>query len=112
MRAARGLLGGTEHVTALFAGNDRCAVGVLDTLLRAGVDVPGELSVIGYDDSRLARLTHINLTTVAQDPEQLARLAVEAVIERLEGEPGTPPRDILLDSRLVVRGTTGPTLPR
>jgi hypothetical protein len=70
--------------------------------------VPGEVWVIGYDDSRLARLTHINLTTVAQDPEQMARLAVEAVGERLKGEPGMPPRDILLDPRLVVRGTTGP----
>jgi DNA-binding LacI/PurR family transcriptional regulator len=59
--------------------------------------VPGEVWVIGYDDSRLARLTHINLTTVAQDPEQMARLAVEAVGERLKGEPGIPPRDILLD---------------
>ena len=38
----------------------------------------------------------------------MARLAVEAVVEWLEGEPGMPPRDILLDSRLVVRGTTGP----
>jgi hypothetical protein len=56
--------------------------------------VPGEVWVIGYDDSRLARLTHINLTTVAQDPEQMARLAVEAVVERLKGEPGMPPRDI------------------
>ena len=108
VRAARDLLGGTGHVTAVFAGNDRCAVGVLDTLLRAGVGVPGEVSVIGYDDSRLARLTHVNLTTVAQDPEQMARLAVEAVIGRLEGEPGMPPRDILLEPRLVVRGTTGP----
>jgi DNA-binding LacI/PurR family transcriptional regulator len=111
VRAARDLLGGTEHVTAVFASNDRCAVGVLDTLLRAGVGVPGEVSVIGYDDSRLARLTHINLTTVAQDPEQMARLAVEAVVERLEGESGKPARDILLDSRLVVRGTTGPAHP-
>jgi len=69
--------------------------------------VPGEVWVIGYDDSRLARLTHINLTTVAQDPEQMARLAVEAVGERLKGEPGMPPRDILLDPRLVVRGPPG-----
>jgi len=53
--------------------------------------VPGEVSVIGYDDSQLARLIHINLTTVAQDPEQMARRAVEPVVERLEGEPGMPP---------------------
>ncbi len=108
VHAARDLPGGAEHVTAVFAGNDRCAAGVLDTLLRLGVDVPGEVSVIGCDDSRLARLTHIGLTTVAQDQDQMARLAVKAVVERLKGEPGMPPRNILLDSRLVLRGTTGP----
>ena len=111
VRAARHLLDGTDQITAVLAGNDRCAVGVLDTLFRAGVEVPGEISVIGYDDSRLARLTHIDLTTVAQDAEQMARLAVEAVVERLEGDAGMAPRDILLDPRLVVRGTTGPTRP-
>ena len=69
--------------TAAFAGNDRCAVGVLDTLLCAGIDLPADISVIGYDDSRLARLTHNGLTTIAQDAEQTARLAVEAVIDIL-----------------------------
>jgi DNA-binding LacI/PurR family transcriptional regulator len=108
VRAAENLLHDADHVTAVLAGNDRCAVGVLDTLLRAGIDVPGEISVMGYDDSRLARLTHNDLTTVAQDAEQMARLAVEAVIERLEGRRGGPPRDILLAPHLVVRGTTGP----
>ena len=108
VRAAGRLLDRTEGITAVLAGNDRCAVGVVDTLRRAGVDVPGDISVIGYDDSRLARLTHIDLTTVAQDAEQTARLAVEAVVERLEGDVNQPPRDILLNPRLVIRGTTGP----
>ena len=115
VRAAGRLLDGTEGIagitagiTAVLAGNDRCAVGVVGTLRRAGVDVPGDISVIGYDDSRLARLTHIDLTTVAQDAEQTARLAVEAVVERLEGGVNLPPRDILLNPRLVIRGTTGP----
>jgi DNA-binding LacI/PurR family transcriptional regulator len=107
VRAARDLLDGTERITAVLAGNDRCAVGVLDTLLRAGIDVPREVSVIGYDDSRLARLTHIDLTTIAQDAGRMARLAVEAVVERLDGGADIPPRDIRLDPHLVVRGTTG-----
>ena len=108
VRAARDLLAGTDAVTAVLAGNDRCAVGVLYTLRRAGVEVPGDVSVIGYDDSRLARLSHIDLTTVAQNAEQTARLAVEAVVERLEGDASMPPRDLLLDPRLVIRSTTGP----
>jgi DNA-binding LacI/PurR family transcriptional regulator len=56
--------------------NDRCAVGVHDVPLRAGVAVPEEISVVGYDDSSLARLAHINLTTVAQDTGTMAVLAV------------------------------------
>jgi DNA-binding LacI/PurR family transcriptional regulator len=127
VRAARELLAGRqvlagrealipEHravggITAVVAWNDRCAVGVLDTLLRAGVEIPAQISIVGYDDSRLARLTHIDLTTVAQDAERMARLAVEAVVERLEGEGDLPARDLLLDPRLVVRGTTGPAPP-
>jgi DNA-binding LacI/PurR family transcriptional regulator len=108
VRAARDLLGAADGVTAVLAGNDRCAVGMLDTLRRAGVDVPGDISVVGYDDSRLARLAHIDLTTVAQDAEHTARLAVEAVVERLESDVAAAPRDVLLAPRLVVRGTTGP----
>ena len=50
--------------------------------------MPGAVSVIGYDDSRLARLTHNDLTTVAQDAGEMARLAVEAVVARLDGDAG------------------------
>ena len=65
--AAQRLLAG-ELPTAVVCANDRLAVGVLDALRRAGVDVPGEVSVTGYDDSMLARLGHIDLTTVSQKP--------------------------------------------
>ena len=57
------MLDAGELPTAIFAGNDRCAVGVLDMLRRAGVDVPFEVSVAGFDDSQLSRLAHIDLTT-------------------------------------------------
>jgi DNA-binding LacI/PurR family transcriptional regulator len=108
VRAARELLNRPDGVTAVFAGNDRCALGVLDTLLRAGRSIPGDFSVVGYDDSRLARLTHIDLTTVAQEPVEMAGLAVDAVLRRLDGDADGPPRDIALPPHLVVRGTTGP----
>jgi DNA-binding LacI/PurR family transcriptional regulator len=108
MRAAQALLTDRVDVTAVLASNDRCAVGVLDTLRRAGVDVPGEVSVVGYDDSRLARLAHVNLTTVAQDPTTMASLAVHSVVGRLDGNTPLAPRDLLITPHLVVRGTTGP----
>ncbi|MGN9846404.1 LacI family DNA-binding transcriptional regulator [Nonomuraea sp. H19] len=103
--AARALLDGSPRPTAVLAFNDRCATGVLDTFLRAGLAVPGEISVVGFDNSRLARLAHIDLTTVGQDIPGLARLAVERAIARLEGEP-VAVKEIVIAPRLIVRGTT------
>src|SRR6201995_3971748 len=65
--AGRSLLQDARLPTAIFAANDRCAHGVLDTLTRARVDVPGDVSVVGYDDSDIARLSFIDLTTIRQD---------------------------------------------
>ena len=93
--------------TAVVAYNDHCAVGLLDTLNRAGVEVPAEVSVVGYDDSSLSRLAHVNLTTVSQDARGQAEHAVAAAVERLDGGR-TIPREVVLAPRLVVRGTTGP----
>jgi DNA-binding LacI/PurR family transcriptional regulator len=104
-RAASTLLREGRLPTAVLAGNDRCAVGLLDTFRRAGVDVPGDVSIVGYDDSRLARLPYIDLTSIQQDAAAMARLAAETVDGRLRDGGGV--REILLDPRLVVRGTTG-----
>jgi DNA-binding LacI/PurR family transcriptional regulator len=93
--------------TAVVAVNDRCAVGVLDALTRAGVHVPGDVSVVGYDDSALAQIAHVDLTTVNQDAARQARLAVEAAVERLDGGR-TRRREVVLPPRLVIRGTTAP----
>jgi DNA-binding LacI/PurR family transcriptional regulator len=105
--AARALLDipARQRPTAVAVFNDRCAAGVLDVLHRAGLTVPGDISVIGYDDSRLARLSHVNLTTVAQDAEQMTTLAVTRAIDRLNGTP-VDHRQLVIPPRLVVRGTT------
>lgn len=105
--AARELLSEPDPPTAVVAANDRCAVGLLDTLRRGGVPVPGRVSVVGYNDDRISRLAHIDLTTVRQDATALARAAVHAVADRLE-EPGTGPLRLVITPELVVRGTTGP----
>jgi DNA-binding LacI/PurR family transcriptional regulator len=91
--------------TAVIASNDLSAIGLLDCMLRAGVRVPQDLSVVGYDDSRFARLPGIDLTSVRQDIPQMAELAVQAVVERLD-HPPRPPKDLALPPQLVVRGTT------
>jgi DNA-binding LacI/PurR family transcriptional regulator len=105
--AARTLLDEPALPTAVVAANDRSAIGLLDVFLRAGVRVPGDASVVGYDDSALARLAHVDLTTVSQEAGAQAAQAVEAAVERLDGGRREP-REAVLTPRLVVRGTTGP----
>jgi len=91
--------------TAVVCVNDYVAVGVLDTLRRAGVDVPGDVSVVGYDDSALARLGSIDLTSVSQQPREQAVRAVEAVVQRLDGAR-VDAVSVVLPPALVIRKTT------
>jgi DNA-binding LacI/PurR family transcriptional regulator len=107
--AARRLLTTTPRPTAVTVFNDRCATGVLEVLRREGVAVPGDVSVVGFDDSSLARLSHVNLTTVAQDTGRIAALAVDRAIARLEGGAEPEGREQVVAPRLVVRATTATT---
>ena len=107
IRAAAALTAGETLPTAVITSNDRCAVGLLDALARLGVAVPGSVSVVGYDDSALARLAHVDLTSVSQDARGQAGQAVALAVERLENGR-TAPREVVLTPHLVVRGTTGP----
>lgn len=107
-RAGRDLLDSGDLPSAVVAYNDQCAIGLLTALRRAGVEVPGTVSVVGYDDDALSRLACFDLTTVSQNAEEQARQAVAAVMERLE-RGRTTPREIVLAPSLVVRGTTART---
>ena len=110
-RAAQALLAADRPLpTAVVAFNDHCALGLLDAFSRAGVEVPADISVVGYDDSSLSRLAHVNLTTVSQDARRQAEHAVAAAVERLE-DGRTVPREVVLAPHLVARGTTGPPAP-
>jgi DNA-binding LacI/PurR family transcriptional regulator len=91
--------------TAVVAFNDRCAVGLLHAFIRADVAIPTDVSIVGYDDDRLSRLPHINLTTVGQDARRLSGLAVETVIARLDGNDAGE-RETVIPPRLILRGTT------
>lgn len=104
--AARRLLQGPLP-SAVTVFNDRCAVGVIDVLRREGLSVPGDISVVGYDDSRLARLSSVDLTTVAQDAGRLTTLAVVRAVDRLDGA-AVDQREQVVPPRVVVRSTTGP----
>jgi LacI family transcriptional regulator len=100
------VLRGPRSVTAIFSSNDLGAIELLDVADRLGVRVPDDLSMVGFDNVLMARLARINLTTVAQPQEELARLSVATLAARVEGELTGDPvtRTVKLD--LVVRGST------
>lgn len=103
--AARRILREAPRTTAVAVFNDRCAIGLLDTIRRAGRDVPGELSVVGYDDSALARLSHVGLTTIGLDAARLAELAVGRAVARLDGDARVDD-ELIVPPTLVIRSTT------
>ncbi|MGI8664954.1 MAG: LacI family DNA-binding transcriptional regulator [Jatrophihabitans sp.] len=91
---------------AVLTYNDRCAVGLLDVFARLAVAVPEQLSVVGYDDSQVARLPYLRITTVSQDATQLAQLAVGRAVDRIERPAGEYRRELVVRPQLVVRDTT------
>ncbi|GLY15781.1 LacI family transcriptional regulator [Kineosporia rhizophila] len=102
--AARALL--DEPPTAVAMFNDRSATGLLEVARGAGLAVPEDLSVVGFDDDRLARLGYINLTTIGQDATAMTTLAIERAIDRIEGRE-VEQRAVVIAPHLVVRATTG-----
>jgi DNA-binding LacI/PurR family transcriptional regulator len=96
-RVARG------EVTAVFCGNDQMALGLVHALAEAGVSVPGDVSIVGFDDIPEAAHFLPPLTTVRQDFEALGRLIMTTVEAVLAGD-STPVASIATE--LVVRGST------
>ncbi len=93
--------------TAIFASNDLCAIGAMNALDEAGLSIPDDISLIGYDNTSLAALRHIALTTIDQPGNEMGRSAIERLAERIDGNRTTPQHDVVAPT-LVVRSTTGP----
>ena len=91
--------------TAVFAHSDEVALGAMRTIRRAGLQVPGDISVIGIDDHPLAQLT--DLTTVRQPTQEQGIRGAEMVLALLRGEPDVA-TEITLPTELVIRGSAAP----
>ena len=104
-RAGRELLERSD-VTAVFAGNDQMALGLMRALHEAGRPVPGSISVVGFDDMPEAESFWPPLTTVHQYFDEVGRRSIEALVEAIENED--PGRRLVVPTTLVVRESTAP----
>jgi DNA-binding LacI/PurR family transcriptional regulator len=93
--------------TAVFASNDLCAIGAMNAFEDAGLRIPGDVSLVGYDNNQIAALRHISLTTIDQPGDDMGRSAIDRLAERIDGDRTDPRHDVVAPS-LVVRTTTGP----
>jgi DNA-binding LacI/PurR family transcriptional regulator len=95
-----------QRPTAVFARNDYTAMGALNAIKRAGLRIPEDIAVVGYDDIPLASHTSPTLTTVRQPTREQGKTAAEFLLQRIIGERDRPREEKTFDCELVVREST------
>jgi DNA-binding LacI/PurR family transcriptional regulator len=105
------ILSAAERPTVVFCGSDLIAMGALTALEAAGIDVPGDISVVGIDDISFAFLARPPLTTISVPREQLGRISFQALekMSKLKRQRGS---EYTLETELVIRKSTGPVRQR
>jgi LacI family transcriptional regulator len=101
------LLEQKSRPTAVLCTNDITAIGAIQRAFELGVSIPGEVSIVGYDDIPMAGMATVPLTTVAVPLSELAELAFERLSARVEGHAGSPIH-LTIEPRLVERASTAP----
>jgi LacI family transcriptional regulator len=106
LAAGRLLLALPDPPTAIFAGNDSMALGCINAVREKGLEVPRDVSVVGFDDIPAAALVQPSLTTLRHPVGAMAEAAVQELVKRIQGTPGRR-NSIEFPSEFVVRGSTG-----
>jgi len=101
------LLARAPALDAVFVASDLMAVGAMAALRAAGRVVPGDVAIVGFDDSPLATSTQPMLSSVRQPIEDMGREMARLLMQGIRS-PGAPPRRVILDTQLVVRGSSAP----
>jgi LacI family transcriptional regulator len=102
------LLEKTRDFTAIFCFNDIAAIGAIRALKDAGLSVPGNVSVVGFDDIQSAAYATPSLTTVRQPLTEMGRRGAKVLLERIASKDAVFPEEIVMAPELVVRESTGP----
>jgi len=102
-RAMRSFLALPQPPTAVFAVNDLMAIGAMEAVQKAGLRIPEDIAILGFDDIPTALWVRPRLTTIAQYPAEIGRVMAEALFERLQGDYHGPNRRFEVPCRLVVR---------
>jgi LacI family transcriptional regulator len=101
-------LRGPKAPTAVFVWNDYGAIELIDACEKAGIDVPGDLSVVGFDDIAMAGLERISLTTISQPLDFQAEKAVAMLLDRINGRAPAKAQHLSVPVELRVRGSSAP----
>ena len=116
VKGAKKLLGRKNRPTAIFASNDEMAAGALFAARLMGVDIPEELSIVGFEDSPFSRQTWPKLTTAHQPNQFIAQQAANLLISKIQGQSAEQIKENNMirsfSPELVVRDSTGPVNPQ
>jgi LacI family transcriptional regulator len=96
-----------EPPTAIFATNDYMAFGAYEAILEEGMKVPEEIALVGFNNIEFTAMKGIELTTIGQKKSEMGNLAVETLVEKIEGRQAGPAKEIILNPELIVRKTCG-----
>jgi DNA-binding LacI/PurR family transcriptional regulator len=94
-----------KDVTVIVGVNDQVAFGIIKYLKETGIKIPGQMSVVGFDDLPISEMIDPALTTVAQPLQEMGKTAVELIIDRIKGTAGKTYKKIRLTPKLVIRNS-------
>ncbi|UCD36982.1 MAG: LacI family DNA-binding transcriptional regulator [Fidelibacterota bacterium] len=95
----------TPPMDAIFLWDDKLAIGAIKALLEAGLRIPQDIAVVGYDDIEISEFLYPSLTTVRQPTYQIGQTATRILLDKLETDGGLAPRQIILKPELIIRDT-------